>query len=292
MGEPIRHHYIPRFFLSAWCSPGAAPGEGSQLWVVENSGGDISFFRRAPKAVGFQTRLYSFSEDLPIVERAALETTVFQVLDDKGKSLVTKLMAGHRLDPVERGVWAMFVAGMRLRTPENIARLKEVGGDHVKQELGKGQGEYEALKEEGDPETFLEWIESKAPGLTQNFSLASVPRVLAGEVAGKINKMAWYSPHFGNGRHRLLCSDRPCVFTAGIDDPDCVIALPLSPTHAFLAFYPGSRAEAALIQHGASVIGAALNKNVVTQAKERAFCHGKHDAPKSFFEKYLSASPA
>jgi hypothetical protein len=241
--------------------------------------------------VGFQDRLYSFSEDVPAAERAALETKVFQVLDDRGKSLVANLMADQRLDSEERGVWAMFIAGMRLRAPENIALLKEVGARHVRLELGKGQGEYEALKEEGDPETFLEWVESTTPGLIQNFSLASVPRVLAGAVARKINKMSWHSPNFGDGRHRLLCSDRPCVFTAGIDDPDCVIALPLSPTRAFIAFYPGSRAEATLTQHGANVIGAALNRNIVTQAKQRAFSLGKHDAPESFFEKYLALSP-
>ena len=286
MSEPIRHHYTPKFYLSGWCSPGPA-GEGDRLCVVENLGGVIVFFRRAPKAVGFQDYLYSFSEDVPADQRAALETKVFKLLDDKGKVLVTKLMADERLDTAERVFWATFLTAMRLRTPENITLLRGRGAEHVISELGKGQREYEALKELGDPETIVEWVETQYPGLIANFSLASIPRLVSGDIAVKINRMAWHSLDFGDGGHRLLSSDRPCVFTAGIDDPNCIVALPLSPRCAFIAFYPKSQAEAALTQHGPNVIRAALNKNVVTQAKQRAICFGERDAPQSFYRKYL-----
>ena len=212
------------------------------------------------------------------------------MLDNRGKALVAKLMADQVLDPDERAVWAMFVTAMRLRTPENIELVRNTGAEHFKLELGRGQPEYEALKEANEPETLVEWAERNTPGLLENFSLTSVPRVVAGDVARKINKMAWHSLNFGGSRHRLLCSDRPCVFTTGIDDPDCVVALPLSPNHTFLSFYARSKAEKALKQYGPNVIGAALNKNVVTQAKERAFCLSQHDAPKTFYQKYLAST--
>jgi hypothetical protein len=67
--------------------------------------------------------------------------------------------------------------------------------------------------------------------------------------------------------------------------------LPLSPRHAFIAFYPNSEAQAALTQHGPTVIAAALNKNVVSQAKDRAYCFEKGDAPERFFQKYLVSQP-
>lgn len=286
MNQPVRHHYTPQFYLSAWCSPGPA-GEGDRLYVVQNFDGQIRYTRRAPKAIGFQDHLYSFSDTLPTSEPAALEAKVFSPLDNKGKVLAGKLMADQRLNAEERRIWAVFVAAMRARTPENIALVKERGAEHVKLELGKGQGEYEAVKEEGDPETVVEWMESQYPGLIENFSLASIPRVLAGNVVVRINKMAWHCLDFGGGRHRLLSSDRPCVFTTGIDDPNCIIALPLSPRHAFMAFYPKSESQAALTRHGPTVIGAALNKNVVSQAKDRAYCYGTGDAPEGFYRKYL-----
>lgn len=291
MSEPARHHYTPQFYLSAWCSEGKG-GEGERLCVVQNFNRQIRFTRRAPKAIGFQDHLYSFSDSLPTPEPAALETQLFSPLDNKGKVLITKLIAGERLDPEERRLWATFLAAMRARTPENIALVKELGTRHVKWELTKGQGEYEALKTEGDPETIVEWVESRYPGLIDNFGLSTFPRVLAGEVILKIEKMTWHPLNFSDGRHRLLSSDRPCVFTAGIDDSNCIIALPLSPRHAFVAFYHDSQAQAALRRHGPTVIAAALNQNVVGQAKERAYCYSNGDAPEGFYRKHLISQAA
>ena len=289
--QPVRHHYLPRFYLSAWCSPGA-PGEGDRVYVVQNFDGAITFSRKAPKATGFADHLYSFTKSLPTPEPAALETKFFSQLDSKGAELIAKLKGGVRLNKEERGFWATFIAAMRARTPENVALVKDIGSSHVKLELGKGQGEYEKLKESGDPETIVEWIESQFPGLVENFSLASIPRVVSGKVVLKIDKMAWHCLDFSAGKHRLLASDRPCVFTTGIDDPDCVVALPLSSQHAFLAFYPDSKAQATLTRHGPTVIAAALNKNVVTQAKDRAYCFSKGDAPEGFYQHYLVKKPS
>jgi hypothetical protein len=217
VNQPVRHHYTPQFYLSAWCSPGA-PGEGDRLFVVQNFDGKIKYVRRPPKAIGYQDHLYSFSAELPTPEPAALEKRVFSPLDDKAGKLVAKLMVDERLSDDERLVWATFLAAMRARTPENIALVKERGTEHVRLERGKGQSDYEALKEHSDPASVLEWIESRYPGLIENFSLANLPRVLTGDVVVKINSMAWHALNFETGRHRLLCSDRPCVFTAGIDD--------------------------------------------------------------------------
>jgi hypothetical protein len=170
------------------------------------------------------------------------------------------------LDPKERQMWAAFLAGMRARTPENITLVREMGTRLIKSEVSTGHPEYEKLKEEGDPDTLLEWMESQYPGITENFGLANLPRLFAGTVVPKIMSMAWHPLDFRDGPHALLSSDRPCVFTTGIDDPNCIIALPLSPRHGFIAFYKDSKAQAALMQHGPRVIGDALNKNVVAQA--------------------------
>jgi hypothetical protein len=91
---PVRHHYVPQFYLSAWCSPGTKAGEGNRVFVVENFDGQIKFTRRPTKATGFQDHLYSLSSDVSTTEPSVLETTFFSKLDDKGKVLVDKLVAG------------------------------------------------------------------------------------------------------------------------------------------------------------------------------------------------------
>jgi hypothetical protein len=138
----------------------------------------------------------------------------------------------------------------------------------------------------------VDWVEAQYPGLIENFSLASLPRVVTGQIVVKLNAMTWHALDLKDGLYPLLCSDRPCVFTEGIDHPDCIVALPLSPRHAFLAFNPKSQAQAALTQHGPTTIAKALNKNVISQAKDRAYCFNKTDAPEDFFEKCLVSQGA
>jgi hypothetical protein len=286
MNAPVRHHYTPQFYLRAWCRPGPA-GEGDQLYVVQNFAREIRYTRRAPKAIGYQDHLYSFSDTVPAPDRAALEVQVFSPLDAKAADVAQKLVNNETLNRDERAVWAVFIAAMRARTPENIEFLRTTGPDHLRVELGKGQEEYENLREEHDPATVVEWVEERYPGLIENFSLARLPHILTGDVITKVDRMAWHPLNFEDCRFPLLCSDRPCVFTAGIDDPNCVIALPLSPRHAFIAFYRNSQAQKALTQHGPSTIAAALNHNVVTQARDRAYSQNRGDARDRFFKKRL-----
>lgn len=288
MSRPIRHHYVPQFYLTAWCTDRGG-SEGKRLWVVRNYGGKIKYVTRAPKAVGFQDHLYSFTDDLPEEDKAKLETEFFQPLDTRGSDLVAKLIADQRLDAEERILWAKFLVAMRLRTPKNIAVVKETGRKAFFEEIGSGQAEWEKIRDDGDPESVLDYVELLHPGITNNFGLSNVP-ALGGKIVAKIDKMTWNSLNFGDGKHRLMSSDTPCVFTAGIADPNCIVAIPLSPQHGFIAFYPGSQAEAALKRRGPTAIAAALNQNVVGQAVQDAYCVGRTDAPDRFFEKFLSSA--
>ena len=101
---------------------------------------------------------------------------------------------------------------------------------------------------------------------------------------------SWHIVIFELSSKPLLTSDRPCVYTEGLDKPDCVIALPLSPRHAFFAFRPDSHAQHALMKTPASLLAAGLNESVVGQAVTRAYSQNKGDAPDEFFRRCLSLS--
>ena len=284
MSTPVRHHFTPQFYLGRWCK------DDGLLCVVRRFGTEIKSYRRAPKAVGFKNNLYSFSDTYPTDDIAALETDLLSPLDNAASAVVGKLIANETLTPEERRLWAVFLAGMRARTPESVELIKRTWDGILSSEMQAGQAEYESLRTDDDPATLLEWVESRYPGLAENLGLMNMTSVLRSEAVNKIQRMSWHPLDFAASPHRLLCSDRPCVFTAGLDDPDCVIGLPLSPTNGFIAFNPGSRAQAALMQHGPRVIAAALNHNVVQQAKSEAYSLGAADAPRSFYQRYLRDS--
>jgi Protein of unknown function (DUF4238) len=98
---------------------------------------------------------------------------------------------------------------------------------------------------------------------------------------------SWNIVNFERSSKLLLSSDRPCVYTEGLDKPDCIIALPLSPRHAFFAFRPNSRAQRRLMNIPISKLAAKLNDNVVRQAVTRAYCEPPGDAPDVFFLRRL-----
>jgi hypothetical protein len=69
-----------------------------------------------------------------------------------------------------------------------------------------------------------------------------------------------------SGTHELLLSDNPCILTKHIDDPDVIIALPLSPTRAFMATR-SDRVAAALRQQNKRQLAMRLNETSIGQAR-------------------------
>jgi hypothetical protein len=286
MSSPVNHHSVPQFYLSRWTSE-----KDKKLWEVRNFNGAISRERRTTKQTGFKPHLYSYSEDYPVKERAEIEIKFFSKLDNEGAKIVAKFLADEDLNKKEKIIWAQFLAGMRVRTPESVQKIKAHATDYVTKELGLGNAEYKALKQKEYPESFIQWVAQQRPGLTENIGVSQIPKIASNPQAlTDILRMAWQSFSIENTAHLLLSSDRPCIFTAGLQNEDCIIALPLSPKCAFFAFYPGSKAQTHLMSTPVNTLVAALNRNVIAQAKERAYCHNASDAPDSFFKKYLVRS--
>jgi len=100
----------------------------------------------------------------------------------------------------------------------------------------------------------------------------------------------WHIVDFESSSKPLLTSDRPCVYTEGLDKPNCVIALPLSPRHAFFAFPPDSNAQRVLMKTPSSRLAEGLNESVVGQAVTRAYSQSIGDAPDEIFRRRLSGS--
>jgi Protein of unknown function (DUF4238) len=113
-------------------------------------------------------------------------------------------------------------------------------------------------------------------------TMASNPKAIK-----DILSFSWHIVNFENSSKPLLTSDRPCIYTEGLHKPDCVIALPLSPRHAFFAFRSKSRAQIALMNAPTSKLAAKLNETVVGQAVTSVYCQSPGDAPDVFFLRRL-----
>jgi Protein of unknown function (DUF4238) len=285
---PKRQHYTPVFYLNRWSGP------DGRVHVVRKIHGKIARSNHPPKYLGFENHLYSYSENFDAVDRAKIETKFLAPLDNEGARIIAELIAGSRLEKRDYILWAQFLTTMRVRVPENVEILRVEGSKAILREIEAAQAEYAVLKRETDPETAVGWIEVNRPGLIESFGVRQLPRIASNpKLMQDVLSFSWHIVNFGTSSKLLLSSDRPCVYTEGLDKPDCVIALPLSPRHAFFAFRPNSRAQRSLANAPISKLAARLNDNVVSQAVTRAYCQGGGDAPDAFFLRRLGrAIPA
>jgi hypothetical protein len=83
----------------------------------------------------------------------------------------------------------------------------------------------------------------------------------------------------------ILTCDRPLYLSAGVNDPQCVIALPLSPRAIFFASRDSSALDNLMrMQHAALM--QAVNERIVIQAAQNVY--GRHQRLLGFVEKWLS----
>jgi hypothetical protein len=80
-------------------------------------------------------------------------------------------------------------------------------------------------------------IRQKAP----EYKLTSPPQALlpalinSNHVVKHLVDMAWHTADFSDSNSRLLTSDRPIIMTNGLSSEHAHVALPISPTHLFIA---------------------------------------------------------
>jgi len=207
------------------------------------------------------------------MEQQAVETDFLQRLDDLAARVLQKMAATGFADltPEDRCVWVYFIMSLRSRAPEVVSQLHMEGSNSLKDSLDERPEEYEAISETTDPPTLMEWSEQQFPGLIENFGTMSFPSFVCNpDIGQKILDMKWRLWDFRGQKNHLLLADRPCIFTMGIDDPDLVIALPISPWKAFMATKT-DRLASIMRQQRPKDLLMRMNESSLRQAKIRVY---------------------
>lgn len=283
MQQSKKHHYVPVFYLKRWCN------QDGQVQVIRNIQGKVARSSRAPNYLNFELHLYSYAQSFDASDHAEIESKFYMPLDNEGARIVSKMVEGRPLDKRDKILWTQFLMAMRVRTPENVARIRSALEGGLLREMELAQHDYQKLRDDSDPLTAVDWLQVMRPGLLESLGVCQLPKISSDpEVMQEIASFEWHVLNLGGSSRPLLTSDRPCVYTTGIDHRDCVIALPLSPTYASFAFRPDSKAKRALMKTPISRVAGALNRSVVTQAYSRAYSRRVLDGPDSFFQRYLA----
>jgi uncharacterized protein DUF4238 len=235
MSDPICHHYNPQFYLRQWA------GADGRL---------IRFYRPyrrvvaspiSPEYTGFEERLYTLEG---AADPQIVETGFFSPVDNAAALVLEqlvllgpRLVAVRGLDNKQRSDWTRFLLSLVTRSPRSLEEFKQALNKIIRDNIEQGHNDaYLANKRAGDPQSVYEYALQRTPAL-ENVHKAFLPELVDQKELGQfIINMIWAVFDVSEAPFTLLTADRPCMsHHGGLLHPACLLTLPLSPIHLFVA---------------------------------------------------------
>jgi len=273
----MRHHYVPEFLQKPW----TGNTTDGKLEVFRLDISHLPSSRHTPKHTGFDDNLYALTKDIVAgMDKQAIEKLFLKNIDNNAALVRDKLehQGLKSLTPEDKVYWTRFLMSLRVRQPDIVHMLQQDATEHLKVKLNGDPEEYEELISDDDPPTLKEWAEEQYPGLIENIGLSFFHKLVDNPLYGnRILSMRWWLWNFHDTPYELLLSDHPCILTSGIDDPNCIIALPISPKTAFMATQSDDVAKI-MRQQRPKDLAMRLNESLVMQARVRIYARNQSPA--------------
>ena len=214
-----------------------------------------------------------------------------KVVDGPASEALRVLLAGDasRLVPELQIAWMRFLLSLFFRTPRMVKNIAEEAERNLRKSFEEKPEEYESLRTADHSPTLVEWVERNLPHLFTEAGKSFLPGIIDSTKLGNtILQMQWsvWTRHERMNAHDLLTSDSPIFTSGGLGNPDCVLALPISPAKAFFASRNVAKLKA-VFSHGPANVARQLNASMVNQAERSVFA--SNDGHVRFVEKRLRA---
>jgi hypothetical protein len=266
----MKHHFSPKFYLSGWAGP------DGQLCCIRKIYGRLVVQPKTPTGTGYAIDGYR-TDHVPEQDAHRVETAFMSPLDNVAARELQRMLAG---DPrirtsEERSAWTRFVISLLFRHPAAVASLKA----HFDQMHNVAVRGVEA--------EFPGSVISLDPAYTSIAASNMLTEIIDNDRVGPtIFNMKWVIVDVSKSKLPLMTSDRPVVMPLGLGDPDCHIALPISPTKLFIAAHNDRFKQLKPGQE--TTVVKAINKAVVVQASE--FVWAVDDSQLAFVEKHMGSA--
>ena len=262
MSEPIRHHYLPVFYLNHWAG---ADGKVIRYYRPHR---DVVASSISPKFTGFEQGLYRLDGYDPESENDIEKKFMAPLVDDPASRAMEALIERNQsnLTPEFRQAWTRFVMSLHVRHPGNVAQITRQARSGLRQSLLEDPRDYAAVRKNSDPPTLVEWVELNAPFILDNYGKQMLPKIITHQgTSDAIIHMRWWTIGIPGDIPDLLTCDRPVFMSHGVHDERCFIALPLGPRIVFFA----TRSQATfdrVMSRDFRVVAKSINETLVSQA--------------------------
>jgi hypothetical protein len=282
MNQPVKHHYVPVFYLARWT------GADGRLCRYHRPYGRTVASHRSPEHTGFEKDLYTMEG---VDEPRIIETGFFSQVDNAAAPVLDRMVSGGlaALTGPQRSSWARFIMSLQLRSPYSLSEVRKLSEQTIRENLERSStAEYLAVKKEGDPASPFDHAVREIPQLIENAAKAFLPGLIDHEFIGDlIVNMRWAVMDLSAARRTLLTCDRPYTTSAGLGYPSCLLSVPLSPTHLFVAANDFSLLQILAAQRADDTVRNS-NNLMVRLAVQNVY--GVDDSQLAFVEKCLRRS--
>lgn len=290
MSEPKNHHYVSAFYLNYWGKKEDFARYKKVKCFGFNNGYFLSSFKptnRICSIRGLNLRETDDPESVYSIEKFLAD------LENKAKPVHQKIINSgpYSLSEKERSIYTAFLLGLKIRQPDAVENLRQYGRDFVKKELNDPDflKEYEELKMAHNfPESPEDFFRDNIPEMIPNFGIDALVRIITGENDDRMHNaffnMKWFLRDFSLGSNYLLTNDYPVYFSAGLTDPDCIFAFPLTPRKILYAVHKEEYRKK-LLRVSPDKMIENMNLTIINQSLNWVI--GLDDKYKNLIEKYF-----
>lgn len=243
MKQP-KDHYVPEFYLKRWSETN--PDKKLFSGRYFNAKNSIQWTPRSPSGTCYERDLYG-----------EIEEAFFKPLDNDASNILTKLESETirniklNLGEKDHNNWATFIIGFIIRVPPKIESIEN---------------------------KFLN------AGLDKSIARNQIPDIIKSERAIKdLRALTWVFARVDTNKELITC-DNPLIFKPpNLSDPDCVIVLPLSPKHFFLAT---RKQNLRRFPKDPRKTVKSINVEIIKNADVRIFARTRHSVKENFVIKH------
>lgn len=286
MSDPVKHHYIPVFYLKNWA---ASDGKVIRYYRPHK---ELKASPIAPDNTGFENDLYSLEGCRPEIRNSIEKGFMSKEVDNDASLALNALcrldQENRELSSEMRQAWTRFLMSMAVRTPTKVKEITTSGENILRESLSKNPEEYDAIRDFNHPPTLLEYAEINAPYMFPNFGKDLLPRLINHESTNNaINSMEWGTISIDRNGPELFLGDRPLYISHQIKDESSLIAIPLSPKKLFIATRSSETFDK-LMRGDLNLIAKKFNEITVTQAQSQIYATNINKSYFNFIDKRLN----